>query len=77
MTREEAIKVLELIQRKEALMQEYKIHYPATWDLPIDQCSDEQLQDIIAVHFGLPLGTVFNDEQIDLIQSLESPRANR
>jgi hypothetical protein len=66
MTREEAINALKLIQRREARMQEYKLQYPATWHLPdLSGCSDDQLMDIIAVDLGLPLGTVFTDEQME------------
>ena len=68
MTREEMIAALENIQRKDALMVEYRQRYAASLELPANEMSDEQIQDCIAVSLGVPLGTNFSDEQLALLQ---------
>jgi protoheme ferro-lyase len=64
MNREEGIKKLEFIQRKERLEQEYKLLYADSPNLPINEMSSERLQDKLAVLHGLPLGTRYSAEQL-------------
>jgi hypothetical protein len=67
MTREEAIQALELIQRREQLQREYKARYATTMELPADMVSQEQLRDYLAADLGLPMGTKFTKDQLDMI----------
>jgi hypothetical protein len=65
MNREEAIKKLEFVQRKERLEQEYKLLYADSPDLPLNEMTSDRLQDRLSVLYGLPLGTRYPAEPLN------------